>query len=132
MQITALPDYGFMGFPIRQIYKISAPVLLRICLRFAGLLMILVKYSLVDKLLLSDAEPLSTAVQRIHQIAQYVKFSIFTFVLHTDSHFIQGACKRFQPPEKLLAVQLCCGHLYTDAILQIYVVFISAPGTYNN
>lgn len=51
---------------------------------------------------------------------------------HTDSHFIQGACKGFQPLKKLLAVQLRCGHLNTDAVLQIYVIFISAPGTYNN
>ena len=36
--------------------------------------MILIKYSLVDKLLLYDAEPLLTAVQRIHQTAQLIQF----------------------------------------------------------
>ena len=101
IQDIAHAAHGADDLRIRRI-GIPAPVLLRVCLRFAGLLMILVKYSLVDKLLLSDAEPLSAAVQRIHQKAQYVKFSIFTSVFyHTDSHFIQGCRKRFQPLEKL-------------------------------
>ena len=50
------------------------PVLNRSDKRFAGLLMILIKYSLVDKLLLYDAEPLLTAVRRIHQTAQLIQF----------------------------------------------------------
>ena len=50
--------------------------------------MILIKYSLVDKLLPSDAEPLLTAVQRIHQTAQLIQFYN---VLHPTIHISSSA-----------------------------------------